>query len=88
LGWILVGMSAGSIRTCKECQVRQQRPLEVLMHCRWGATTMSSFVEHLTPDEWDLIQQVYEAAKNGVQHERLASIPERTLVDSGKLLKD
>jgi hypothetical protein len=79
LGWIFVGMSAGNIRTCEERQARQQRPLEVLMHCRWGATTMSSFVEQLTSYEWDLLQQVYVAAKNGVQHEKLASIPEITL---------
>lgn len=75
MGWIFVGMSAGNIRTCEERQVRQQRPLEVLMHYRWGATTMSSFVEQLTPDEWDLLQQVYEAANSGVRHEKLASVP-------------
>lgn len=68
-------MSAGNIRTCEERQVRQQLLLEVLLHYKWGATTMSSFVEQLTPDEWDLLQQVYEAANNGVQHEKLAHIP-------------
>lgn len=46
---------------------------------------MSSFLEQLTPDEKNLLQQTYEATQNGVQHDKLASIQEKILFNSGKL---
>jgi hypothetical protein len=47
---------------------------------------MSSLLGQLSLSEKNLLQEVHEAIKNGVQQDKLASIRERILLESTNLL--